>query len=219
MSVEIFRTSKTSSTHDAQDISKSTVCSVNGAVRESDAALIQDILSIYHTRDPATQANVINTHYAASATYEDPLIKVKGVRNLCAQFHSLIPLFPKIEAKAGHASNPAACPHILSPSSPSAVASKSSSPLTSTNTRTLVIPNTQVYHGPAKSWIPEETFLEVISTITISDSGKIIAHRDVWVNKSWEQPKFLKRASGATMSALLKTFKVGHPRRPKAQKA
>ncbi|KAJ3180756.1 hypothetical protein HDU87_001869 [Geranomyces variabilis] len=204
----------------AQDISEPTLCSSNGAINDADAALIQDILSIYHTRDSATQANVVSTHYEAFATYEDPLIKVKGRRNLCAQFHSLIPLFPRIEATAGHASSPSACPHVLSPSLPSAAASKSSSPFTSANTRTLVIPNTQIYHGPPKSWIPEQTLLEVISTITISDNGKIIAHRDVWLNKKLELPLFFKRASGALVCALLKTFKVGHPPgQPKAQKA
>ncbi|KAJ3160641.1 Eukaryotic translation initiation factor 3 subunit F [Geranomyces michiganensis] len=163
---------------------------------DAETALIQDVLSIYSAGNSAAQVKIVKARYAPSCTYEDPLLKVKGQENICAQFHSMLSLFPTIEATPGHTSNPAARTQCLPPTA-------------SATTRTLVVPNTQLYRGaPQSSWVPPETLFEVITTLEINLEGKIVRHRDVWINKGLEQRAIIKKAGGAALSAVFKLFKI-----------
>ncbi|KAI8917256.1 hypothetical protein DFJ77DRAFT_509799 [Powellomyces hirtus] len=174
------------------------------------ATLISAVQQLYTTRDFAKQVEVLATHYAPTATFEDPMLIVTGTKNIAAQFHALVSIFGEIQFKHGIASSPSADAS-LNTTTVISSSKKTAATAAATTVETLVLPNTQIYrNGGASKIAPKEVLVEGNTFLTIDViSGKILAHKDVWLNKSFENSHIMKKASGSTTTALFKLFKVG----------
>ncbi|KAJ3023985.1 hypothetical protein HKX48_008599 [Thoreauomyces humboldtii] len=183
----------------------SAAANASGAATAKYSTLITNVLKLYTTRDPAVQAKILEDHYLPTATFEDPLMIVNGTTSIVSQFHALLSAFSSIDATQGLPNNLSATPTIETADAASL----------SKGIETLVIPNTQVYKnekakiGPKEISIEANTFLQVEQA-----SGKVVYHKDEWLNHKFENPTLIKKASGATSSAIFKLFNIGGSEKP-----
>eukprot|EP01013_Petalomonas_cantuscygni_P009440 TRINITY_DN22264_c0_g1_i1.p1 TRINITY_DN22264_c0_g1~~TRINITY_DN22264_c0_g1_i1.p1 ORF type:complete len:213 (+),score=22.08 TRINITY_DN22264_c0_g1_i1:103-741(+) len=148
------------------------------------------ILRLYTTRDAKEQEQIISENYAESATFEDPIMIVKGADKINTQFNSLLSFFSRITAE------------VSAPPDVSAVSAGGGS------STLLAIHNRQVYYREGSKVGPKEIPIDATTHLTIDpNTGRILAHHDVWHNHSFESP--VKKASGMVSSAIFNLFGVG----------
>ncbi|KAI8826045.1 uncharacterized protein EV422DRAFT_515108 [Fimicolochytrium jonesii] len=162
------------------------------------APLISKVLRLYTSRDPKEQQQIIETHYAPNATFEDPLMIVHGPTNIISQFHALLSFFSSIDANETPLNSIGSLKDTQPPQGESLA-----------NGELISVPNTQIYRRgePSK---PKEIPIEAVTHITVDKtSGKVLYHKDVWLNHKFENPSLVKKVSGASSSAIFKLFNVG----------
>ena len=146
--------------------------------------IIESIFDVYTCQNSVNQDYIIDTFYNENAVFEDPIIIAHGIRQIKSQFHSLNSIFSKIN-----------------------VIRETALEETSLNGKTIVVSNTQIYKIE-NQFFSKEISLDVITSLTFSDEGKIMYHRDVWQQYSFESPKFLKKLTGMASSFLFRLIDI-----------
>jgi hypothetical protein len=158
--------------------------------------LVEDVLKVYSTKNTEEQAAIVNKHYAEDAHFVDPLMDVKTPREINLAFLSLIKLFKEVKMEQKSITlNP-------KPRLPSGFEAR--------NTQQFLVNNRQLYtlersNPVSRCILPGSVDLDVNTYLTVSqESGRVVYHEDVWNNKGFGTPGFLKPANGVLSSWAFK---------------
>lgn len=146
--------------------------------------LADDMQRAFTTTNLQTQVDVFQRRFSENAVFEDPLMRVKGRRNVELEFYSLIKLFDNITYTPTSVTV-TPCPAAKGPD------------LLQVN-----IENDQVYLLSRSSWLskkvmPEKVELQVSTKLDVDpQTWQVVRHQEVWNNKSVPVPRFLKGLNG-----------------------
>ncbi|KAI8912585.1 hypothetical protein EDD86DRAFT_182380, partial [Gorgonomyces haynaldii] len=121
--------------------------------------IAKEAVSSLFTNKISYQENCLDAHYATDCTFDDPLVSVKGIRNIKAQFR-FVAWFPQVSSR------------ILSVSTATTTLAGSHELLK------IVTVESVVTFGLIPGWI--ELPLRTYSKMLFNQENKIIQQEDIW---------------------------------------
>lgn len=156
-------------------------------------AAVSEMLTMFQSRDVKQQATIIRERYSPDARFTDPLMTVKGHKDIALEFYSLIKLFSVVDLQQQD--------------------------LTVYEEKNGVyeadVKNHQTYETRregffSKHLMPAKVEINVTTKLEVQkDTGKIISHTEVWHDKSVPVPGFAKPFMGGSTALLFKILGWG----------
>lgn len=155
-------------------------------------AAISEALKQFQSRDVLEQSTIIRERYTSDAIFTDPIMKVKGTKNVQLEFYSLIKIFHSVVVKE-----------------------KDLTVTEGPKFYKAEIENHQTYVPKRDGFLsrrlmPEEIKINVLTTLEVQkDSGQISKHTEVWHDKKVPVPGFAKPINGWMSANMFKLLGWG----------
>jgi hypothetical protein len=158
-------------------------------------AAVSEMLVMFQNRDVKQQSTIIRERYDPKAVFMDPLMKVRGHKDIALEFYGLIKAFADVKVDQKSLS-------VTEGSRPDVFEVK--------------VENIQHYvNSEKRSWlskklVPEKIDIEATTMLQVQkDTGKILSHIETWHNKPTFIPGFVKPFIGASSCTLFKIMGWG----------